>query len=56
MTTPELTRIRDRHIAKVLSVMELKGLLTPQVRATIIRSYRYAFEDVEEVFNKIRKE
>jgi len=42
-----INAIRKRQTARLLDHLERSGQLTPELRATILRSFGYVFEDVE---------
>ena len=52
----EVTRLRNRQLARLLSHLEKTGQLTVELEKDIKRAYRYAFEDIENLLTRLGKE
>jgi hypothetical protein len=54
--TEWIDAIERRQVARLLAHLERTGQLTPQLRADILRSFHFAFDDVRLVFDDVRRE
>ena len=48
----DLTRIRNRQLAKFLVHLENKQALTPYLEKDVKRMFRFVFEDLEDLFTR----
>jgi len=52
----EIERLKNRQLAKLLTHLERTGQLTVELKQTLKRAYRFAFEDVEALMQELGKE
>jgi len=52
----EIERLRNRQLARLLSHLKKTGQLTPALEKDMKRSFRYVFEDIENLFKRHDKE
>jgi len=48
----EIEKIRRRQTARLLDHLERTGKMTPELRADILRSFGYVFEDIAAVIKQ----
>lgn len=50
--TARIASIRQRQTARLLTHLERTGKLTPDLRADILRSFGYVFDDIQDALRQ----
>ena len=53
METDVVTKLKNRQLARLLTHLERTGQLTVELEKTLKRSFRYTFEDVEALVQRL---
>jgi len=54
--TDKIEKLKNRQLARLLAHLKKTGQLTVELEKDLKRAYRYAFEDVEELIQRLDKE
>jgi glutamine synthetase adenylyltransferase len=52
----KIEKLKNRQLARLLAHLKKTGQLTVELEKDLKRAYRYAFEDVEELIQRLDKE